>query len=360
MSLQNSKDILKRLLEVLLSTVFCLSNAVFIGCKAEGLGQAVGSQQGNSSCELIPKLILKPGQAIVTGMQSEDVVVTEDVDLARQQVAAYPDSPEASFILAVALTRTSLVEEALKEVRRARKLADKQGGPAYFDHMIVAYEDMLKSYPNDNRVRYGLAWAYYMKAYVLARYSNKVDNSGNLVKRLATVEASPKSESSAPATVAAIPPLPTGPTTAWHNSWVPSLIAGSTSSHPQEKSEQNPNEQTAGSLPNVGHIPGALEHVTPEAVPQIRMYYESALKNLDELLVNKPDDVWARVYRAFLHAEYTGDLPGAMAVWKQCQSQVPNNPAPYFFLGEAYLRQGNLRECLQNVSKAIALRTLGN
>jgi cytochrome c-type biogenesis protein CcmH/NrfG len=39
------------------------------------------------------------------------------------------------------------------------------------------------------------------------------------------------------------------------------------------------------------------------------------------------------------------------------KQQNPNNPAPYFFLGEGFLKQGNLKECLRNVSKAIALRT---
>src|SRR5262249_23027265 len=135
--------------------------------KTEG---ATDSQPAN---EAVPKLLLKPGQPIVSGMQTEDIVVTEDVQLAKEQVAAYPESPEASFILAVALTRTSMVEEALKEVRLARKLADKQGGPAYFDHMIAEYEEMLQSYPDDNRVRYGLAWAYYMKAYVLSKFCRK-------------------------------------------------------------------------------------------------------------------------------------------------------------------------------------------
>ena len=39
----------------------------------------------------------------------------------------------------MALTRTSMVEEALHEVRRARKLSEAKGGPAYFDHMINEY-----------------------------------------------------------------------------------------------------------------------------------------------------------------------------------------------------------------------------
>src|SRR6516164_6256763 len=156
-----------------------------------------------------PKLLLKPGQPVAVNMQTEDIAVTEDVNLAKEQVAAYPESPEASFILAVALTRTSRVEEALKEVRRARKLADKQGGPAYFDHMIGEYEEMLKSYPDDNRVRYGLAWAYYMKAYVLARYSKKTEAKAPVQSTVVGTSAS--GSNSNPGNVP------------WQNTWVPSL-----------------------------------------------------------------------------------------------------------------------------------------
>ncbi len=121
---------------------------------------------------LVPRMILKPGKSLSIGMTTEDIICTNDVDLARKQRESYPDSPEASFIYAVALSRTSHVEDALKEVRRARRLAEKQGGPGYFDKMIETYENMLTYYPNDNQVRYHLAWAYYMKAYVLAKYSH--------------------------------------------------------------------------------------------------------------------------------------------------------------------------------------------
>jgi hypothetical protein len=49
-----------------------------------------------------------------------------------------------------------------------------------------------------------------------------------------------------------------------------------------------------------------------------------------------------------------------MKVWQKVASKHPNNPAPYFFMGEGYLKQGNLKESLNNVSRAIALRALGN
>ncbi|HEY9871040.1 MAG TPA: tetratricopeptide repeat protein [Candidatus Obscuribacterales bacterium] len=265
-----------------------------------------------------PRVIWKPGMELSAGTDTEDLVPTDDVELARKQVSAYPDNPEASFILAVALTRTSRVEEALQEVRRARKLAEAKGGPAYFDKMIESYEDMLKHHPRENRVRYGLAWAYYMKAYMLAKYS----------RRAAKAAADPAAQSA--------PPKKT-------NVWELAAAAAN------------------GKIPaNAPHIQGALEKADPSAAPHIRKYYELALGKLDELLKQKPDDIWARVYRAFLKAEYSGNLEEAMTEWRKCQAQAPNNPAPYFFLGEAYLKQGNLKECINNISKAIALRAIGN
>jgi hypothetical protein len=281
---------------------------------------------------LEPKLLLKPGQPISAGMQTEDIVATYDVPLAREQVAAYPDSPEAGFVLAVALTRTSMVEEALHEVRRARKLAENKGGPAYFDHMISEYEEMLKSYPNDNRVRYGLAWAYYMKAYVLTHYAKAVVKAGSTVQ-----------------------PNTTGnlaPSTNWHNTWVDSLAQ----SQSQNKQTNIPEEQKKIAYQSKNEWRG----VPPELVPQVKAYYECALSNLDDLLVREPNDMWARSYRAFLYSEYSGDIQQGMDAWKNCLTLDPNNPAAYFFLGESYLQQGNLKECLQNISKAVALRSLPN
>ena len=79
----------------------------------------------------------------------------------------------------------------------------------------------------------------------------------------------------------------------------------------------------------------------------------------DDLLARNPGDIWAKVYQAFLKAEYTGNLEEAMVTWRTCQTLTPDNPAPYFFLGEGYLKQGNLKECVNNISKAIALRAVG-
>lgn len=272
-----------------------------------------------------PRVIYKPGQELSFGTDTEDLVPTDDVVLARKQVAAYPSSPEASFILAVALTRTSHVEEALNEVRRAKKLAEAKGGPAYFDEMIGTYEEMLKNLPKENRVRYGLAWAYYMKAYLTAQHSRKI-------QKWKEAQALAQGQGAG-----AAQPGQAKPSSIWD------LAAAASAGDPAKQPR----------------IESALEKAEPTFRPQIKKYYEAALTKLDELLAQKPDDIWAQVYRAFLKAEYTGNLEQAMDTWKRCRDEAPENPAPYFFLGEGYLRQGNLKECFSNVSRAIALRALG-
>ncbi len=309
--------------------IFVLFLMLFNTCSLNGYGlpalalENLESEQSKNSPT--PTLLLKPGQPLVTGMQTEDIVATYDVALAKQQVAAFPDSPEASFVLAVALTRTSDVEDALHEVRRARKLAEGKGGPAYFDHMISEYEEMLKSYPDDNRVRYGLAWAYYMKAYVLTHYAKPVIKMANNGSSSSSVQAK----------------------TDWHQTWVQSL------------SKPNDSIVSSKSLPT-SQAAGRWGGLPPEMVPQVKNYYESALHNLDDLLAREPKDMWARAYRAFLYADYTGDISQSMDAWKACLALAPNNPAAYFFLGESYLQQGNLKECIHNISKAVALRGLPN
>jgi tetratricopeptide (TPR) repeat protein len=266
------------------------------------------------------KLMVKPGQSISVNMATEDIVCTNDVAVATLQRDHFPDSAEASFILAVALSRTSRFEDALKEVRRARRLAEKDGGPAYFDKMIATYEKMLTYYPQDNQVRYHLAWAYYMKAYLLAHYSHP--QAGQQAK---------------------------------YKEWVQAAANQGQASAPEKAADAEPNVMNS-----LGHIQKTMSQASPDMVPQIKQYYELALSKLDDLLAREPSDVWARVYRAHLQAEASGDLDSAMAEWQKVKESSPGNPAPYFFLGEGYLKKGNLRECMTHVSKAVALRTIGN
>lgn len=268
------------------------------------------------------KVLLSPGQALSVDAGFEDIVCTNDVNLARKQRESFPDSAEASFIYAVALSRTCAVEDALKEVRRARRLAEKEGGPSYFDKMIESYEKMLSYYPDDNQVRYHLAWAYYMKAYVLAKYSQ------------------PKQGSPA------------------YQEWVKAAA------NPQAKHDESEEDKAGTSsqsktavLNDMGHIRRTVESASPQAIPQIQTYYKMAMDKLDQVLAANPTDIWARIYRAHLAYEAGGPMDASLKEWLKARDQNPDNPAPYFFLGEGFLKQGNLKECLLNVSKAVALRS---
>lgn len=295
------------------------------------------------------KIIAKPGVEINVSTATEDLVPTDDPALAKKQAEAYPDSAEASFIYAVALTRTSRVEEALKEIRRARRLAEKDGGPQYFDRMILQYEDMVKNYPDENRVRYGLAWAYYMKAYLVARHSKKEQEYLEKLKLAAAAQAAKDSLKQTEKPVATDGTVTQKSAPNWLNAWASPYM-------PKDKDGNTIKLPELKTGPDAPHIKGALEQAAPSVVAQVKSYYQSALSNLDELIRRKPDDVWAIAYRAHLNLEYTGDLDSSMAVWKDCAQRFPNNPAAFFFLGEGYLKQGNLKECLSNISRAIALR----
>ncbi|MDX2105756.1 MAG: hypothetical protein SFY67_05075 [Candidatus Melainabacteria bacterium] len=259
---------------------------------------------------------------IELGTDTEDIKITSDLALAREQVVHFPASAEAHFVLAVALTRTSQVEEAMNEINSARRLSQMQGGAKYFQDMINEYEEMLKRTPEDNRIRYQLAWAYYMKAYLLTEYSKSKHG--------------------------------------WQPDWVKQVIK-----EEADKSVAKEDEQSATLVESQNQsVLKPMERVTakaaPEALPAIKLYYQKALGKLNEILASDPNDIWTQIHQAHLKAEYTGDLDSAMSVWQSCSEKDPNNPAPYFFLGEGYLKKGNLKESLRLISKATALRALGN
>jgi tetratricopeptide (TPR) repeat protein len=257
------------------------------------------------------------GQPLLGGTGVEDLKATYDVDLARKQVEAYPDNPDAHFILAVALTRTNFMEQALKEIQTARRLAEARGGPAYFDKTINTYEEVLKNFPEENEVRYGLAWAYYMKAYLVAKHYQREQKA--LAARSSENKAKTDAHLSSAHQSSDVP-------------WELSAVAGGTT---------------------INELGSAGANIGPA-----KPYYQAALNKMDELLQRDPLDVWTIIYRAFLQAQYTGQLNEAMDTWRQCLNKFPGNPVPYFFLGEGYLKQGNLKESLQNISKAVSLRVV--
>lgn len=114
--------------------------------------------------------------------ETEDIALTDDINVARAQVAKYPNNPEAHFNLAIALSRTSQVEEAIKELRRTKILIRKEKNKGMIDKKIIEYMKILKNDPQANNIRYRLAFGHYLKAYLLSKELEKAkkDKSGTI------------------------------------------------------------------------------------------------------------------------------------------------------------------------------------
>lgn len=269
--------------------------------------------------------VWRPG-VILTGSTGQDALTPYcDLAQAAQQAKQYPTSPEAAFIYAVALTRTSQVEQALKEVRRARNLAQATGDPDYFNRAVGQYELTLQDEPDNNCIRYGLGWGYYMQAYLFA---TKARNKVNLENRMAGIM--PKKQSK---------------TTTGLLGGAAILASALTGTRPM-----------ASVIPR---IPGALDDVPAWAEPQIRMYYQKCLSQLGELIKRDPKDIWAAAYRAHVQEEFDGNHDAALAKLVALKKTTPQNPAVAFFLADAYARNGNYGAGLSSFGDAIKIRASG-
>lgn len=113
---------------------------------------------------LLPSFSQEP---IQLSTETEDIALTDDVNIARAQVAKYPDNPEAHFNLAIALSHTSFVEESIKELRKTKILIRKEKNAGTIDKKIDEYKEMIKSNPKANNIRYRLAFCHYLKAYLI-------------------------------------------------------------------------------------------------------------------------------------------------------------------------------------------------
>src|SRR3990167_3197769 len=95
------------------------------------------------------------------GTETEDIFLTDNLSIAKAQVQKYPDNPEAHFNLAIALSRTSLVEEAIKELRTTKILIRKPENAGIMDKKINEYKEMLNDKENEahaHTIRYRLAF----------------------------------------------------------------------------------------------------------------------------------------------------------------------------------------------------------
>lgn len=225
---------------------------------------------------------------------TEDISLTDDLNIARAQVAKYPNNPEAHFNLAIALSHTSLVEEAIKELRKTKLLIRKPENAGTIDKKINEYKEIIKNNNNSkdvNNIRYRLAFSHYLKAYLISKQIEKESNGKT--KNKTDLFSSQK------------------------------LLANNTN-------------------------------------PQVRENLDRSLSYFKELLSLNPNDSWAKIYYAFILAEQYNEILKARELWNEVLTQDPNNPAPYFFLGELHIKEGNLKEGIQEISQAILLRSLGN
>ena len=235
------------------------------------------------------------------GTETEDIFLTDDLNIAKAQALKYPDNPEAHFNLAIALSRTSLVEEAIKELKKTKKLIRKPENAGIIDKKITEYKEMLKNDANEfhlNTIRYRLAFAHYLKAYLISKDIQKAVKAG--------------------------------------------LKPAST--------------KTSKSLDLLGSKTFSLNDSNPE----IKKNLEESIHCFNEQLKANPNDIWTKVYYGFILAEQYKDFQKAEKLWIEATKQDPNNPAPHFFLGELKIKEGNLKEGILEISEALLLRSLGN
>ena len=237
-------------------------------------------------------------EPIQLGTESEDIALTDNVNIARAQVAKYPNNPEAHFNLAIALSRTSLVEEVIKELRQTKLLIRKAENKDLIEKKIIEYKEMIKNNPEANNIRYRLAFSYYLKAYLLAKNIEKLEKE-----------------------------------------------------KPQDSKKIKSKDVNLFSSQALS---------LADKNPLIRESLELSTFQFKELLSISPNDVWAKVYYAFILAEQFGEVTKAKGLWTDALKDDPNNPAPHFFLGELHIKEGDLKEGILELSQALLLRSQGH
>lgn len=105
---------------------------------------------------------------IRTGVDTETLILTDDINIAEAQVKAYPGNPEAWFLLSIAYSRSPYLEKGFLAMKKAKKLIKhSDGGYANFNKKIREYEAMSAYRQGDTLVLYRLAFAYFTKGYLL-------------------------------------------------------------------------------------------------------------------------------------------------------------------------------------------------
>lgn len=96
----------------------------------------------------------------------EDLVLTNDISVAEAQAKAYPNNPEAHFLLAIAYSRSPYVEKAFQSAKQAKKIMKhSEEGYENLDAKLAEYESMLSYRVDDPLVLYRLGFGYFLKGY---------------------------------------------------------------------------------------------------------------------------------------------------------------------------------------------------
>ncbi|GEM_PF-2135049 len=249
-------------------------------------------------------LVCYSQEPIQLNTETEDIALTDDINIAKAQVAKYPENPEAHFNLAIAFSRTSAVEDAVKELRKTKRLIRKPENAGVMDKKIREFKEILANNPEANNIRYRLAFSHYLKAYL---------KSKEIEKDL------------------------------------------------KEKGDKNNSQKS-----NKNKDPIKLDLFNSQRLisqnknPEIKENLELSISYFKDLLKKNPSDNWAKIYYGFILAEQMGEVSKARELWSEVLKHNPNNPAPYFFLGELHIKEGNLKQGITEISQALLLRSLGN
>lgn len=112
-----------------------------------------------------------------TGTQALNI--TNDIAVAEAQANAYPEDPEAQFLLAIAYSRSPYLEQAVKTIQKTKKMVKRHPeGYAVLDRLMGEYQDMLSYRSQDPLIYYRLAFGYYLKGYGIEKgYIKKPESS---------------------------------------------------------------------------------------------------------------------------------------------------------------------------------------
>lgn len=113
---------------------------------------------------------------ISLGTQTDVLNMTDDLGLAKAQVDAYPDNPEAHFLYAVALSRSPYLEKAFGEVKTVKELLKQKQDFSMIDQTIDQYAALAQDNPTNDVVLYRLAFANYFKGYLVEKYPHHMVN----------------------------------------------------------------------------------------------------------------------------------------------------------------------------------------